>query len=140
MAKKTPHCKSCDRDGHYAIGCRYTPRKPLKRATAPIKRNKKPPQKGRETLEYERWRDEVAKPYLIEKYGEICQICFGLRCGNQQLDVAHIKGRGGHHQLKTNLDNVRLVGRYPCHRYETDHLDENGKFKPVNPHKFASSL
>lgn len=109
------------------------PPKPLKRSTKPIK------QKGKETMEYDRWRDEVARPFLIQEYGEVCQIDFGARCGNQQLDVAHIDGRGSHHALKMNLANVRLVGRYPCHREETDH-QVNGKFVPNNPHKFNMPL
>jgi len=99
----------------------------------------KPPKpikkKGKATVQYERWRDEEARPFLIREYGEICQMCMGARCGNQQLDVAHIDSRGSHHSQKMNIANVRLVGRYPCHYEETNHLD-HGKFKPTNPHKF----
>jgi len=101
----------------------------------------KPPrkikQKGDKTIVYERWRDEEARPFLEREFGLICQMCFGARCGNQQLDVAHIDGRGSHHSQKMNIANVRLVGRYPCHYEETNHL-QDGKFVPVNPHKFST--
>lgn len=133
--KKQVKCETCESLWHYTSMCPRNQkpiqtRKPLKRSTKPIK------QKGRETLEYERWRDEIARPHCIERDGELCQLCFGERCGNQQLDLAHIDGRGAHHEKKRNLANVRLVGRYPCHYNETNHLDEDGKFRPKNPHKF----
>jgi hypothetical protein len=139
MTKKTPHCKGCGEDGHYAIQCRKTARKPIQ-VNKPIKRSQKRiKQKGDKTIVYENWRDTIARPFLIKRDGEICQICFGTRCGNRQLDVAHILGRGGHHEHKMDINNVRLVGRNPCHREETDH-QVNGKFVPNNPHKFRRNI
>ena len=124
MTKKIPHCKSCDRDGHYSIGCPYAFRKPIK-VNKPLKRSVKPiKKKGKRTIEYEKWRDEVARPYLIEKYGEICVACQGARCGNQQLDVEHKKNRGSHHELKMVLSNVQLMGRYPCHYEKTNGINQ----------------
>lgn len=134
MVKKAVECKTCGSSWHYTSMCprnqKPLTRTPLKRSTKPIKK------KGRATMQYERWRDEEAKPFLIERDGEVCQMCFGTKCGNQQLDVAHIDGRGSHHALKMNLANVRLVGRYPCHYNETNHLGDDGKFRPNNPGRF----
>lgn len=72
-------------------------------------------QKGKRTLEYEEWRDTIARPYLIKTYGPVCADCGGTRCGNKQLDVDHKKKRGSNPSLKMDLNNVQLLGRYPCH-------------------------
>ena len=93
----------------------------LKRQNAKPRKLQKPiRQKGKFTLKYEKWRDTVARPYLIAKYGEVCAACGGARCGNRQLDVDHIKGRGSHPHLRMELSNVQLLGRDPCHREKTD--------------------
>ena len=94
------------------------PPKPLQRSTKPIKK------KGKRTTEYERWRDEVAIPYLDMTYGRICAGCKGVRCGNQQLDVDHILNRGSHPALRMNLDNVQYLGRYPCHVEKTNGIKQ----------------
>lgn len=123
----TKPCKWCGDPlpNHFPYQCRKNPkvinRKPLKRT--PIQH------KGKRTLEYEKWRDEVARPYLIEKYGEACVDCGGERCGNKQLDVDHIEGRGSHADLKMSIDNVQLLGRYPCHDDKTNH---RGKYRRDN--------
>lgn len=98
----TKHCY-----GSYCI--RHKPRKPIK-------------QKGKKTLEYEAWRDNVAKPYLDKKYGRICNACYGNRCGNEQLDVDHIKNRGSNPSLRVSLVNVQYLGRV-CHRLKTDNKE-----------------
>ena len=104
-------CKYCNDPEplHYPYMCIDNPRKP--------KRIKK---KGKKTIEYETWRDEVAKPYLIDKYGEVCADCNGVRCGNKQLDVDHIKARGSHYALRMTLSNVQFLGRHPCHYEKTN--------------------
>lgn len=119
-------CKSCGRSiivwntaQSRCVKCQQArskakPPKPLPRATKPIK------QKGKRTMQYERWRDEVARPHLDMTTGRVCQACFGERCGNQQLDVDHILNRGSHPALRMNLDNVQYLGRYPCHVEKTD--------------------
>lgn len=77
-------------------------------------------QRGKRTQEYEDWRDTIAIPYLDEKYGRVCFACGGARCGNKQLDVDHELNRGSHPHLKMNLQNVRYLGRYPCHVEKTN--------------------
>lgn len=116
---KTCSYNGCDRGCYGELCIQHKPRKPLPKATKPIK------QKGKRTIEYEKWRDTVARPYLIKKYGEVCAECKGVRCGNIQLDVDHIKNRGSHYHLRMSLSNVQLLGRYPCHQEKTDWVNKN---------------
>jgi 5-methylcytosine-specific restriction endonuclease McrA len=75
----------------------HKPKKPIKK-------------RGKRTLEYETWRDTVAKPYLDKTYGHVCRDCGATG----QLDVEHIKKRGSHPHLKMTLTNVTYLCR-PCH-------------------------
>lgn len=104
-------CKVCNKRCYGEYCFQHKPRKAIK-------------QKGKRTLEYEAWRDTVARPYLIKKYGRVCAACGGKRCGNKQLDVDHIKNRGSHYHLRMSLDNVQLLGRFPCHREKTDNVNQ----------------
>ncbi len=84
-------------------------------------KNKKPPkpmkQRGKKTITYEKWRDDVAIPYLIEKYGDWCSRCKKPRNVVGSLDVDHIKKRkmGGAPSLTMDIDNVRFLCR-SCHQ------------------------
>lgn len=97
--------KSCQVCGKRAYSDYCFQHKPRKRIA----------QKGRKTEAYETWRDEIARPYLIKTFGAVCAACGGLRCKNKQLDVDHKLKRGSRPDLKMSLDNVQLLGRYPCH-------------------------
>lgn len=99
-------CKVCGKRAYSDYCFQHKPRKPIN-------------QRGKRTLEYEEWRDTVARPYLIQKFGNKCADCSGSRCGNKQLDVDHKKKRGSNPALKMDLNNVQLLGRFPCH-YEKD--------------------
>lgn len=80
--------------------------------------------KGKVTLQYEHWRDTVAKPYLDKTFGICCS-----KCGRYppikddgtyyRHDVDHILKRGSHPHLRMVLSNVRYLCR-KCHREETD--------------------
>ena len=123
MARKLPYCEIHKNNWHYTSMCPQNQKpipvyKPLERSTKPIRK------KGKRTLEYERWKKEVAIPYLDQTTGRVCQACFGERCGNQQLDVDHILNRGSHPALRMNLDNVQYLGRYPCHIEKTDGIKQ----------------
>lgn len=102
-------CSNCGSNKHYQTFCTWKKRKPIAK-------------KGKRTIEYEAWRDIIARPYLIKKYGEVCAACGGARCGNKQLDVEHKKNRGSHPELKMVLSNVQLMGRFPCHYEKTNNL------------------
>lgn len=69
--------------------------------------------KGKHTVEYEIWRDNVAIPYL-ERIGHSCAACGATG----KLDVDHIKNRGSHYNLRMNLSNVQYLCR-PCHIQKT---------------------
>lgn len=83
------------------------------KAPKPIKK------RGKRSEAYEVWKKTIAIPYLDKKYGRVCAACKGVRCGNQQLDVDHIKNRGSHPQLRMDVKNVQYLGRFPCHFEKT---------------------
>lgn len=77
------------------------------------KKRKPIKQRGKKTVEYEKWRDGVAIPYLNKTYGRICS-----REGckeTEYLDVDHIITRGSRPDLKLELSNVRYLCR-PHHQ------------------------
>lgn len=82
-----------------------------------VYKEKKPPkymkQIGRRTLEYNKWRDTVAIPYLDATSGHKCSWC----PRTDRLEVDHIKTRGAHPELKFDLDNIRYLcgGLGGCH-------------------------
>lgn len=102
---KTCLYKTCDR-GCYGDFClMHKPRKAIKK-------------RGKQTIKYEQWRDEVAIPHL-DKIGHKC-----VECGaTGKLDVDHIKNRGSHYHLRMTLSNVQYLCR-PCHRGKTDNVNK----------------
>lgn len=66
---------------------------------------------GKQTIKYEKWLNEICKPFLISKYGYRCTYC-GLAEGN--LDVHHKITRGSRPKLKMDLYNVVFCCR-SCH-------------------------
>lgn len=96
-------CKHCQKTGHFPYQCRQNPKKP-----------KRIKQKGKRTIEYEHWRDTVAKPYLDKTSGHRC-----VECGTSEgLDVAHKATRGSRADLKMVLSNVQWKCR-TCHQKES---------------------
>ncbi len=77
-------------------------------------------QRGKRTIRYEQWRDEVAKPYLDRTFGHLCVACGKGDYGMHILDVDHKKNRGSHPELIRDLDNVQYLGRIPCHQLKTE--------------------
>ena len=67
--------------------------------------------RGKRTIEYEKWRREVAIPYLDKTFGHVCSEC---EIGGA-LDIDHIKPRGSRPDLKMELSNVRYLCR-TCHQ------------------------
>lgn len=98
-------CKYCQELSplHWPYQCRLNPKKP-----------KRPKQRGKGTIAYEKWRDTVARPYLDKAFGHRC-----VDCGTSRgLDVAHIRNRGSRADLKMKLDNVQYKCR-TCHQKES---------------------
>lgn len=71
--------------------------------------------------EYHKWLEEVARPYLIEKFGNVCSCC--MRTFKTKLDIEHTKEVGSHAELKKDLNNMTLMCRFPCHRNKTDNKE-----------------
>lgn len=92
--------------------CTYKRNK--KRRGKPLK------QRGKRTVEYDRWRDNVARPYLVKNFGHQCARCgvppnVNPNDGSYYFhDVDHIKGRGSNNELRMVLSNVQFLCR-PCH-------------------------
>lgn len=102
---KTPTCKSCKQDGHYAINCRTTARKPIKtsklvktKLRSTVKTAVKRRQKSRSQLV--RQLDSVFSTYIRQKEA-IDGIGRCVTCGDtkpwQQLQNGHFYTRGRYH-------------------------------------------
>ncbi len=91
-------CKFCSSTYHFPYMCREYPkkRKPLKT-------------RGKRTLIYEEWRDNIAIPHLDKTYGHRCS--YDGCNETKNLDVDHILKRGSHPKLKMELTNVRWMCR-----------------------------
>lgn len=100
------YCKVCNKRAYSEYCYIHKPRKPIR-------------QKGRRTLEYEQWRDNVARPYLDRTKGIACEQCFKLPPMKNEFeyyrhDVDHIEARGSNPDKKMQLSNVRYLCRI-CH-------------------------
>ena len=75
--------------------------KPEKRVKVP----KRMKTVGKRTVQYNKWRDQVAIPYLTATLGFKC-----TWCGTpDNLQIDHILTRGSHPELKMELTNVRYL-------------------------------
>lgn len=90
--KKTPKCKDCKEEGHYAISCRKTPRKPIQsRSVKPkavkaktTKTKAKKPIKGlKKKLE------KLVKDYIKERDNYTCQKC-GVKVQGTNCHASHV--------------------------------------------------
>lgn len=114
---KPKPCKICSSPWHSPMF--HKERKPLPRPTAPIKRGKRPKQQSVREKQYQQWKEEIARPYLVKLYNNVCSCC-GREAGiNEKLDIEHTLNKGSHPELKRDLDNLTLMCR-PCHRLKTD--------------------
>lgn len=97
------------------------------------KKAKKKPKRIRQVSDkqsdYHDWLEEVARPYLIEKYDNSCICCGRPAQDGEKLDIEHTKGKGSHPDLKQDLSNLTLMCRVPCHRNKTDGKECNHGFK-----------
>lgn len=109
--KPTKPCKHCGdlEPLHWPFQCKDNPK--------PKQAIKK---RSERQIEYHKWLEQVARPYLIERDGNDC-FCCGRPCHfKEKLDIEHTKPVGSNPQLKRSLSNMRLYCRFPCHRNKTD--------------------
>lgn len=99
-----PDHMQCSRNCYGKYCMQHKPRKAIKK-------------KGKHTIEYEIWRDNVAIPYL-ERKGHRCAECGATG----KLDVDHIQNRGSHYPLKMSLSNVQYLCR-SCHIKKTGQIN-----------------
>lgn len=98
-------CTVCGKRAYSDYCILHKPRKPI------------PPQSAKE-IDYQEWKESVARPYLIDKYGNVCSCC-GKDFGFVKLDIEHTLTKGSRPDLKRNLDNMTLMCRW-CHSRKTD--------------------
>lgn len=72
--------------------------------------------------DYQIWKEDTARPAVIERDGNKCQCCRRPAHEGEKLDLDHIKSKGSHPELKRDINNLRLLCRWPCHRNRTDHI------------------
>lgn len=107
---KTVICKFCGGEGHSATFCFARPKKTIPRNTTPKKQSTK-------QKEYETWKYNVAKPFVIKRDGHKCSCC---GAEHKPLDLEHTLGVGSHPEFKRELKNMTLMCRYPCHDNKTN--------------------
>ena len=106
--------EGCERGCYGEFCLMHKPRKP-------IKVNKRPKQQSDKEIAYQEWKETIARPYLIGKFGNRCSCC-DLFFGSVKLDIEHTLGKGSHPELKKDLNNMTLMCR-PCHNSKTDGLE-----------------
>lgn len=99
---KIKECKICGSQWHYQTFC-------------PMKKKKAIKQMGKQADKWTEFRDTVAIPYLDKVFRHKC-VCCGV---GGKLDVDHIVEKGGHAELKYELDNLQYLCRFPCHANKT---------------------
>lgn len=87
----------------------------------PAKREKKQPKPIRKVsskqASYERWLIKEARLAVIERDGDICRCCFRVHYPH---DLDHIDGKGHNPSRKRDINNLQILGRFPCHNNKTD--------------------
>lgn len=106
MAQHNKTCQVCGERGHSKFYCR--------------KRVYRVKQVSDKQTEYNIWLEDVARPALITRDGNICNCCKRKPSYEAKLDIDHVIGKGTRPDLKRNLDNLQLLCRFPCHRNKTD--------------------
>lgn len=106
---KIPVCKHCYRKGHYKTFCPIRPQKPI------VNRVRRPRPDGKEYYKWQKFRTEIAIPYLDKTYGRKCSCCGSA----DNLSIDHIINKGSRSDLKYDLNNLQYLC-FDCHRAKTD--------------------
>lgn len=104
MAKR---CQVCDKRCYGNFCFLHKPRKAI-------------PKQSDKEKQYQMWKEDIARPYLISKYGNNCFCCGRSAYPGEKLDIEHTLTKGSRPDLKRSFSNLSLYCRYPCHRNKTD--------------------
>jgi len=108
-------CKQCGKRSYSEWCWRHKPRKPIE--------SKKPiPKQSDKEKEYQKYKEEVLRPALIERDGNNCWCCGRPAYVDEKLDIEHKLTKGSRPDLKRELRNLRLYCRYPCHDNKTNNV------------------
>lgn len=71
---------------------------------------------------YQEWKEGVARLKIIKRDGNLCQCCGRQANNEEKLDIDHIISKGSRPDLKTDLNNLQLLCRAPCHFKKTNNI------------------
>jgi hypothetical protein len=113
-----PSCSICGKKAYSDRCVAHKVRQPIATKT-PIRRpTKRIKQQSDRELEYQAWKETVARPALIERDGNNCSCCGRSAFMNEKLDIEHTLTKGSRPDLKRDPDNLTLMDRI-CHHYKT---------------------
>lgn len=102
-------CSICGKRAYSEYCVLHKPKKPLKRTRISTK--------GKEYQRWQKFRQEVAIPYMDKHYGHFCRCC---KRSDVPLDIDHIKSKGSHPGMKYQLSNLQYLDRI-CHYWKTNY-------------------
>jgi 5-methylcytosine-specific restriction endonuclease McrA len=68
-------------------------------------------------MDYQDWKELIARPSVVERDGNKCQCVGG--CWRIGTDLDHIRNKGSRPDLKKDISNLQLLCRI-CHNNKTD--------------------
>lgn len=84
-----------------------------------IATKKRPNKQSVKEQGYQAWLRETARPAVIARDGDVCNCCKRVHYPH---DLDHVLNKGSHPELKRDISNLQILGRFPCHRNKTDHI------------------
>ncbi len=105
MQTKTPLCRLCDGEGHYAFQC-------PKKAKRPLISTKKLKQNGKHNYEWQKTKRKWYKKNHSDSY--TCHIC-GKHLTREETTLDHIKSRGRAPELRYEPSNI-APACWPCNQ------------------------
>jgi len=143
--KKVPHCKKCDQDGHYSVGCRNKPIKynphelvviknpkvKQKQSNLTTKTKKLSRSKLKKTL------DKLVKDYVKQRDKYTCQHCHKTVSG-VSCQASHVFSVGSCPTLQFEPLNIKVLCAY-CHLrwWHSSPIEASQWFERTFPERLA---
>jgi 5-methylcytosine-specific restriction endonuclease McrA len=117
MAKKIPHCKKCDQDGHYAVSCRNYPVIPdsSKPKVKSVSRKSRPTVKKPSRSKLKKDLDKLVKDSVKIRDNYTCQHCLKKVTGTN-CHGSHILPVGSYSNMQFDPRNIKVLC-FHCHRH-----------------------